>query len=159
MTLLKNSLGVWWTRNPSNNIQRHTRKEERPPSDLLAFLRQLREVKEFAYRKTPPRNKDLMCGELLGGPCFIRRAGRSGGGVNKNIYLVLKRTQGVPIGNNSSYPILPMPFQDILSLRNTATPINFSLSQPISLLLGQLQQFVRKTGSYNQDISRLNTDV
>lgn len=52
-----------------------------------------------------------------------------------------------------------MPFQDILSLRNTATPINFSLFQPISLLLGQLQQFVRKTGSYNKDISRLDIDV
>lgn len=78
--LLKNGLGVCWTRNPSNNIQRHTRKEERPPADLLAFLRQLREVKEFPYRKTPTRNKDLMCGELLWGPGFVRRAGRSGTG-------------------------------------------------------------------------------
>lgn len=81
--LLENGLGVWWARNPSNNIQRHTRKEECPPADLLAFLRQLREVKEFAYRKTPTRNKDLMCGELLWGPGFVRRAGRSGRGLTR----------------------------------------------------------------------------
>lgn len=81
--LLKNSLCVWWTCNTSNNIQRHTRKEERPPPDLLTFLRQLCEVKEFANRKAPTRNKNLMCGKLLWGPGFVWWAGRRGRGLTR----------------------------------------------------------------------------